>query len=61
VPLEWNILFGYLAVFLFLGFPASAGYGVADMTPGWLALAAAAQRPHPRAGGVAPRRGRRSR
>ncbi|WP_037357736.1 DUF3556 domain-containing protein [Amycolatopsis orientalis] len=37
VPLEWNILFGYLAIFLFLGFPASAGYGVGDMTPGWLA------------------------
>ncbi|MGV9300748.1 DUF3556 domain-containing protein [Amycolatopsis sp. NPDC003676] len=42
VPLEWNILFGYLAIFLFLGFPASAGYGVGDMTPGWLAAVIAA-------------------
>jgi hypothetical protein len=42
VPLEWNILFGYLAVFLFLGFPASAGYGVTDMTPAWLAIVIAA-------------------
>ena len=42
VPLEWNILFGYLAIFLFLGFPASAGYGVGDMTPGWLAIVIAA-------------------
>ncbi|WP_336157525.1 DUF3556 domain-containing protein [Amycolatopsis sp. VC5-11] len=42
VPLEWNILFGYLAIFLFLGFPASAGYGVGDMTPGWLAVVIAA-------------------
>ncbi|WP_329045903.1 DUF3556 domain-containing protein [Amycolatopsis sp. NBC_01488] len=42
VPLEWNILFGYLAVFLFLGFPASAGYGVTDMSPAWLAIVVAA-------------------
>ncbi|UKD51826.1 DUF3556 domain-containing protein [Amycolatopsis sp. FU40] len=42
VPLEWNILFGYLAIFLFLGFPASAGYGVGDLTPGWLAVVIAA-------------------
>ncbi|RAJ62463.1 transmembrane protein DUF3556 [Streptomyces sp. Amel2xB2] len=42
VPLEWNILFGYLTVFLFLGFPASDGYGVTDMSPPWLALAVTA-------------------
>ncbi|WP_406637830.1 DUF3556 domain-containing protein [Amycolatopsis sp. WGS_07] len=42
VPLEWNILFGYLAIFLFLGFPASAGYGVGDLTPGWLGVVIAA-------------------
>ncbi|ATY14494.1 hypothetical protein CU254_31795 [Amycolatopsis sp. AA4] len=42
VPLEWNILFGYLTIFLFLGFPASAGYGVGDLTPGWLAVVLAA-------------------
>jgi Uncharacterized membrane protein, required for N-linked glycosylation len=39
VPLEWNILFGYAAVFLFLGFPASAGFGVGDMSSPWLTLA----------------------
>lgn len=32
VPLEWNILFAYLAVFLFLGFPNQDGFGVADMS-----------------------------
>ena len=42
VPLEWNILFSYLAVFLFLGFPAWHGYAVTDMTPAWLALVIAA-------------------
>ncbi|MDT0469560.1 DUF3556 domain-containing protein [Streptomyces gibsoniae] len=38
VPLEWNILFGYLSVFLFLGFPNEGGYGVTAMSPTWLAL-----------------------
>lgn len=38
VPLEWNILFGYLSIFLFLGFPAAAGYGVADMSSPWLTV-----------------------
>jgi uncharacterized membrane protein YkgB len=33
VPLEWNILFAYASVFLFLGFPAWHGYGVTDMNP----------------------------
>ena len=37
VPLEWNILFGYLSVFLFLGFPAWHGYGVGAMSSPWLA------------------------
>jgi len=36
VPLEWNILFAYAAIFLFLGFPASAGYGIGDMSSPWL-------------------------
>ncbi|MEJ8278365.1 DUF3556 domain-containing protein [Pseudonocardia spirodelae] len=39
VPLEWNILFGYLTVFLFLGFPNGEGYGVTDMSSPALALA----------------------
>ncbi|WP_022879602.1 DUF3556 domain-containing protein [Microbacterium sp. B19] len=36
VPLEWNTLFSYAAIFLFLGFPASAGYGLADISSPWL-------------------------
>ncbi|MEV5954742.1 DUF3556 domain-containing protein [Streptomyces sp. NPDC051987] len=42
VPLEWNLLFAYLTVFLFLGFPALDGYGVGDMSSPWLAAALAA-------------------
>lgn len=32
VPLEWNFLFAFASIFLFLGFPAWDGYGVADMS-----------------------------
>ncbi|TDP31947.1 DUF3556 domain-containing protein [Nocardia ignorata] len=39
VPLEWNILFAYLTVFLFLGYPNSEGYAVFDMSSPWLTLA----------------------
>ncbi|WP_067638046.1 DUF3556 domain-containing protein, partial [Nocardia coubleae] len=39
VPLEWNILFAYLTVFLFLGYPNSQGYAVFDMSSPWLTLA----------------------
>jgi len=42
VPLEWNVLFGYAAVFLFAGHPTWAGYGVTDMSPPWLVLVIAA-------------------
>ncbi|RMI28813.1 DUF3556 domain-containing protein [Nocardia stercoris] len=42
VPLEWNILFAYLTVFLFVGFPSSGGYGVFDMSSPWLTAAIAA-------------------
>jgi len=38
VPLEWNVLFAYATIFLFLGFPAWKGYGVTDMSPPWLAI-----------------------
>src|SRR6201997_674637 len=38
VPLEWNVLFAYATIFLFLGFPAWRGYAVWDMSPRWLAL-----------------------
>ena len=38
VPLEWNVVFAYTTVFLFLGFPNWNGYAPWDMTPSWLAL-----------------------
>jgi hypothetical protein len=38
VPLEWNALFMYIAAFLFLGYPNSAGYGLGDMDPALLAV-----------------------
>jgi len=38
VPLEWNLLFGYLAVFLFLGFPNQSGFGITDMSSPWLTI-----------------------
>jgi Transmembrane protein of unknown function (DUF3556) len=40
VPLEWNVLFAFAAVFLFWGYPAWDGYGVADMSSPLLLLAA---------------------
>jgi uncharacterized membrane protein YkgB len=42
VPLEWNVLFGYAAVFLFAGYPAGHGYGLTGMSPPWLVLVIAA-------------------
>lgn len=39
VPLEWNLLFAYTSLFLFVGFPARDGYWVLDMSPSWLILA----------------------
>lgn len=36
VPLEWNILFAYSAVFLFLGFPVWDGYALSDTGSPWL-------------------------
>ncbi|OLL72270.1 membrane protein [Pseudonocardia sp. Ae168_Ps1] len=39
VLLEWNLLFGYLTIFLFLGFPNEAGFGPADMSSPALTLA----------------------
>jgi Transmembrane protein of unknown function (DUF3556) len=38
VPLEWNVLFAYAAIFLFLGFPNQDGYGLFDISSLWLAL-----------------------
>ncbi|HTX93468.1 MAG TPA: DUF3556 domain-containing protein [Mycobacterium sp.] len=42
VPLEWNVVFAYTTVFLFLGFPNQDGYAPWDMTPPWLAAVIAA-------------------
>jgi uncharacterized membrane protein YkgB len=39
VPLEWNMLFAYGAIFLFLGFPAWQGYAITDMSSPWLTAA----------------------
>ena len=39
VPLEWNVLFAYATIFLFLGFPNWDGYGIADMSSPWLTVA----------------------
>ncbi|MBN3455622.1 DUF3556 domain-containing protein [Mycobacterium sp. DSM 3803] len=38
VPVEWNVLFAYLTVFLFLGFPNWDGYAIADMSSPWLTV-----------------------
>ncbi len=39
VPLEWNVLFAYATIFLFLGFPAWKGYAITDMSSPWLTAA----------------------
>ncbi len=36
VPLEWNVLFAYTTLFLFIGFPSWDGYAVTDMSSWWL-------------------------
>lgn len=42
VPLEWNLLFAYAAIFLFAGFPNGDGYAVTDMSTPWLTVVIAA-------------------
>jgi hypothetical protein len=42
VPVEWNVLFAYAAIFLFVGFPNGHGYAVWDMSSPWLTIAIAA-------------------
>ena len=42
MPLEWNVVFAYTTIFLFLGFPNWNGYAPWNMTPPWLALVIAA-------------------
>jgi hypothetical protein len=39
VPLEWNVLFGFGAAFLFWAHPAWNGFGVGDMSSPWLVVA----------------------
>ncbi|NDK91174.1 DUF3556 domain-containing protein [Gordonia desulfuricans] len=36
VPLEWNLLFGYAAIFLFWGHPAWDGYALTDTSMPWV-------------------------
>jgi hypothetical protein len=36
VPLEWNVMFAYLAVFLFAAHPAGDGYSILDFSAGWM-------------------------
>ena len=36
VPLEWNILFGFIAITLFAGHPAGEGYAVTDFSHAWM-------------------------
>ncbi|MEV6331209.1 DUF3556 domain-containing protein [Streptomyces sp. NPDC051909] len=36
VPLEWNILFCYIYLFLFVGHPIGEGYGVLDFSQPWM-------------------------
>ncbi|WP_182378772.1 DUF3556 domain-containing protein [Nocardioides sp. WS12] len=42
VPLEWNVLFAFLAAFLFWGHHASDGYAVTDFSEPWLLVLIAA-------------------
>jgi hypothetical protein len=42
VPLEWNLLFAYGAIFLFVGFPNSDGYALGDASSPLLVAGAAA-------------------
>ena len=39
VPLEWNLLFAYGAIFLFIGFPAWDGFSVLDFSNTWVLAA----------------------
>ena len=39
MPLEWNVLFAFATVFLFLGLPRWKGYAVPDMSSPWLTSA----------------------
>jgi Transmembrane protein of unknown function (DUF3556) len=36
VPLEWNVLFAFISVALFVGWPAGDGYSLFDFSQGWM-------------------------
>jgi uncharacterized membrane protein YkgB len=38
VPVEWNVLFAYITIFLFIGFPNWNGYAIWDMSSPWLTV-----------------------
>ncbi|RCW41019.1 transmembrane protein DUF3556 [Halopolyspora algeriensis] len=38
VPLEWNVFYMFAPVWLFAGFPAGDGYGLADVSSPWILL-----------------------
>ena len=42
MPLEWNLLFAFAAIFLFWGFPNWAGYGLSDTSMPWAMVLIAA-------------------
>lgn len=42
VPLEWNLLFAFGAIALFLGFPGWAGYSLLDFSSVWVGIGIAA-------------------
>ncbi|MCL2541581.1 MAG: DUF3556 domain-containing protein [Nocardioidaceae bacterium] len=55
VPLEWNVAFGFLAVYLFVGHGAGDGYSVADFSHPWaLVLIAACLLTFPVLGNLRP-------
>jgi Transmembrane protein of unknown function (DUF3556) len=39
VPVEWNVLFAYVTIFLFIGFGNWDGYAIWDMSSPWLTVA----------------------
>lgn len=54
VPLEWNVLFAFLAGFLFLGYPNQDGFGITDMSAGLLIPVALVMLAFPIVGNLRP-------
>ena len=38
VPLEWNVMFAFTAIVLFIGFPAQNGFSAFDFSQGWMGI-----------------------